>query len=109
MFSTSHAWEGVRSLKRQWKNMMVVEVGGTLEAEASSGPASWERQVVFALFLVYKMAAAENSAIGRWRRKWRFCIKSNFPVVVCCEAFFKSFGRFLCGRGFFSELCWSRF
>jgi len=44
---------------------MVVEVGGTLVAEAGLGPASWERQVVFAPFLVNKVAAAETFTIGR--------------------------------------------
>jgi len=68
-----------------------VEDGGTLAAEASSGPASWERQVAFSQFLVNVVAAA-ISTIQRWRRKflWRFCIRGDFPVLVCncCKAFY---------------------
>ena len=45
-----------------------VEDEGTLAAEASSGPASWERQVAFSQFLVNVVAAA-ISTIQRWRRK----------------------------------------
>jgi len=63
VFPSSHNWEGVRSLKRQWK--VVEEVGGTLAADAISGPASWERQVVFTPFLVVNKVAAETSMIGR--------------------------------------------
>jgi len=68
-----------------------VEDGGTLAAEASSGPASWERQVAFSQFLVNVVAAA-TFTIQMWRRKflWRFCIKGDFPVLVCncCKAFY---------------------